>query len=186
MTTSLAQRAASMPPEERAAWLGSMSAEAADALLRDWRFWARPAQIAPDGDWTAWLILAGRGFGKTRAGAEWVLDRIAAGSSRVALVARTAADCRDVMIEGESGLIACAERRGYQATYEPSKRRVVITVDGHTAVCTTYSAEEPDQLRGPQHDTAATDSARYKMCGNGISAPVAQWLGENIVGAVAE
>jgi predicted phage terminase large subunit-like protein len=157
MAASLAQRAATLPTQERDAWLTSLTPAAATALLRDWRFWARPTQLAPDGAWLTWLILAGRGFGKTRAGAEWVLDRVADGATRVALVGRTAADVRDVMIEGESGLVACAERRGFSASYEPSKRRVVITVDGRVATCTTYSAEEPDQLRGPQHDTAWAD-----------------------------
>jgi predicted phage terminase large subunit-like protein len=157
MPTSLAQRAAALPADERDAWLRSLTPAAATQLLADWEFWARPNQLAPDGAWLTWLILAGRGFGKTRAGAEWVLDRISAGAGRVALIGRTAADVRDVMVEGESGLVACAERRGYRAAYEPSKRRVVVTVAGRTAVCTTYSAEEPDQTRGPQHDTAWAD-----------------------------
>jgi phage terminase large subunit-like protein len=106
--------------------------------------------------------MAGRGFGKTRAGAEWVLDRISSHDAgdihRVALVARTAADARDTMVEGESGLVACAERRGWKAVYEPSKRRVVVTTpNGRRGMCTTYSAEEPDQLRGPQQHTAWAD-----------------------------
>lgn len=153
--SSLAERAASLSPDERTEWLASMTDAEAAALASDWRFWARPNQLAPDGTWTVWLILAGRGFGKTRAGAEWCLDRIAEGSKRGALVARTAADVRDVMVEGESGLIACAERRGMVAIYEPSKRRVVFPDLG--ASLTAFSAEEPDQLRGPQNEFAWCD-----------------------------
>jgi predicted phage terminase large subunit-like protein len=154
----LAQRAASLTPSERAAWLSTLTEDEARSLLGDWRFWARPEQVAPPGDWLVWLILAGRGWGKTRSGAEFILDAVMAGHRRGALVARTAADARDVMVEGESGLIACAERRGLSATYEPSKRRVVIRLaDGSNATLTTYSAEEPDQLRGPQHDIAWAD-----------------------------
>ena len=162
MSASLAQRAAALPVAEREAWISTLTAEQTALLLADWGFWARPPQLAPAGDWAIWLILAGRGFGKTRAGAEWVLDRVGGhndpGPHRVALVARTAADARDVMVQGESGLVACAERRGWSATYEPSKRRVVIvTPTGTTGICTTYSAEEPDQLRGPQQHSAWCD-----------------------------
>jgi len=159
---ALAQRAAALPPDELANWVAALKPAEAAALLADWGFWARPAQLPPDGEWAAWLIMAGRGFGKTRAGAEWVLDRIVSHDGpdvhRVALVARTAADARDTMVEGESGLVACAERRGWKAVYEPSKRRVMITTpDGRRGMCTTYSAEEPDQLRGPQQHTAWAD-----------------------------
>jgi phage terminase large subunit-like protein len=159
---SPAQRLAALPPEQRRDTLARLGDSKLRGLAADWRFWARPSQLAPLGAWLVWLILAGRGWGKTRCGAEWVLDRIAAhttpGPHRVALVGRTAADVRDTMIEGESGLVACAERRGWHAEYEPSKRRVTITTpDGHTGLCTAYSAEEPDQLRGPQHHSAWCD-----------------------------
>ena len=81
----------------------------ADALENSWRSKALPHQIEPEGDWwTIWALIAGRGAGKTRAGAEWVLEQIAAGRKRLALIAPTAADARDVMVEGESGILACA------------------------------------------------------------------------------
>jgi phage terminase large subunit-like protein len=170
MAASLAMKAAAMPTADRVEWLAGLSPGEADGLMRDWRFWARPEQLGPDGQWLCWLILAGRGFGKTRAGAEWVLDRLVAGDRRGALVARTSADCRDVMVEGESGLIACAERRGLAAVYEPSKRRVTFPVLG--ASLTMFSAEEPDQLRGPQHELAWGDEvaawpAKTDAMGNG-------------------
>ena len=91
----------------------------------DWYFErARDSQIPPLGDWRTWLLLAGRGFGKTRTGAEFVRSRVEAGlARRVALVAPTAADVRQVMVEGESGILAvCSERS--QPLYEPSKHRL--------------------------------------------------------------
>lgn len=126
--------------------------------LRDadpWRKTARPNQLAPDGQWRTWFIQAGRGFGKTRTAAEWTRQQITDhGKRRIALVGATAADVRDVMIEGESGLLACCERYGIHATYQPSRRRVVFP---NGAKAFAYSAEEPDRLRGPQHDSAWGD-----------------------------
>ncbi|WP_221939390.1 terminase large subunit domain-containing protein [Streptomyces sp. 130] len=108
---------------------------------------ARPEQLAPDGDWDTWLLLAGRGFGKSRTGAEWVLEQaLAMPGSRGALVAPTASDCRDIMVEGESGIMACALPG--LAQYEPSKRRITLA---NGSILTCYSADEPDRLRGPQH-----------------------------------
>ncbi len=118
-----------------------------------WRMWARPAQLAPPGDWRYWLILAGRGFGKTRAGAEWVRDQVAQGRRRIALIGPTAADVRDVMIEGQSGLINISHP-DERPSFQPSKRRL-IWPNGAKAFC--YSAEEPQRLRGPQHDAAWAD-----------------------------
>lgn len=101
-----------------------------------------------------WLVLAGRGFGKTRIGAEWVKDRVQRGKAgRVALVAETAADARDVMVEGESGLLSIFPK-GFRPKYEPSKRRLTWP---NGAIATTYSADDPEQLRGPQHDGAWAD-----------------------------
>lgn len=138
----------------------SISPEQAEALLHDWRFWARPNQLEPAGDWDGWLILAGRGFGKTRTGAEWVRDNVCGSTplsggkyGRIALVAETAADARDVMVEGESGLLA-THPKDQRPIYEPSKRRVTWP---NGAVATLFNATEPDQLRGPQHDLAWLD-----------------------------
>lgn len=103
-----------------------------------------------------WLILAGRGFGKTRTGAEWIRERVNSGQAkRIALVGRTAADVRDVMVTGQSGILNCypEDRR---PLYEPSKRRITFH-NGAVAIC--YSSEKPDQLRGPQHDTVWADEA---------------------------
>lgn len=102
--------------------------------------------------------MAGRGFGKTRCGAEWVHEQIRQGRERIALVGETKADVRDVMVEGESGILATAGRN--RPLYEPSKRRLTWP-NGAIGVC--YSGDEPDQLRGPQHDAAWLDElAKYR------------------------
>lgn len=127
---------------------------ARERLLRRWSVWGRPEQQPPSGDWRVWLVLAGRGWGKTRTGAEWVRSIATTGRARrIALVARTAADVRDVMIEGESGLLKI-HRADERPVWEPSRRRLTWP---NGAIATTYSADEPDQLRGPQHDSALCD-----------------------------
>ncbi len=123
-------------------------------ILYEWRLWQRPKQAAPEGNWRVWLVLAGRGFGKTRTGAEFVREQVDAGHSHhIALVGPTAADVRDTMIEGESGLLAVFPP-GERPKYEPSKRRITFR---NGAVATAYSADEPDRLRGPNHDLAWAD-----------------------------
>jgi phage terminase large subunit-like protein len=150
---SLAEMLA-LDPTLRAEFFAGLSHDEARALQWNWRgFWARPKQLAPVGAWTVWLILAGRGFGKTKTGAEWVVERVEQGARRIALVAETAADARDVMVEGESGVLACSPPWN-RARYEPSKRRVTWA---NGAVATTFSADAPDQIRGPEHDTAWAD-----------------------------
>jgi phage terminase large subunit-like protein len=144
---------ASLPPSEQAAILDGYTDAELEQLAFDWRFWARDAQKPPEGDWLTWLILAGRGFGKTRTGAEWVREQIDAGYSRIALVAPTAADARDTMVEGESGILATSPKWN-RPLYEPSKRRLTWP---NGAMATLFSAEEPERLRGPQHDAAWCD-----------------------------
>lgn len=108
---------------------------------------SRAEQRPPaDPDWDYWNLFAGRGFGKTRTGAEWVI-RQARTFERGALVGPTAADVRDIMVEGESGILACA-RPTFRPEYQPSKRRLLYP-NGAVQAC--YSADEPDRLRGPQH-----------------------------------
>ena len=149
MTGSLAERLAALPGEQLQEAIETLTDDEAAALLYDWKFWARPSQLPPPGDWRVWLILAGRGFGKTRTGAETTIDRVRRSvSKRVGLIAPTAADARDVMVEGESGILACSPP-DFRPLYEPSKRRLTWP---NGAVATLFSAEEPDRLRGPQHD----------------------------------
>ena len=155
-TLSPLQRLARLPRPVQESILRQTCRTQADleALKTDWRIVGRPNQQAPDGAWRTWLLLAGRGFGKTRTGAEWVRAQVVAGRSRIALVAPTAADARDVVVEGESGLLAVCRRAGQEPLYEPSKRRITWPSG---AMATTYSADEPDRLRGPQHDAAWCD-----------------------------
>lgn len=134
----------------------TLATKLADVLADGgWHAKARLEQLPPAGDWWAgWLILAGRGFGKTRSGAEWVRENVELGTARnIALVAPTAADARDTMVEGVSGLLAVSSP-WCLPSYEPSKRRVTWP-SGATA--TTYSSEEADRLRGPQFDLAWAD-----------------------------
>jgi phage terminase large subunit-like protein len=132
----------------------ALSPAEARALLYDWPFWARPAQLPPQGNWRVWLLLAGRGFGKTRTGAELIRARVAARTARrLALVAPTAADARNVMVEGESGILAVSPPWD-RPRYEPSKRRLTWS---NGAIATVYSADEPERLRGPQHDATWCD-----------------------------
>lgn len=150
---SLLESLRSLPPKALQETIESLSEPEAAALLYDWELWARPEQLEPPGDWDTWLIMAGRGAGKTRSGAEWVRQQVAAGKRRIALVARTAADARDVIVEGESGILSVCPPWD-RPEYEPSKRRLTWA---NGAIATTYSAEEPDTLRGPQHDAAWAD-----------------------------
>jgi phage terminase large subunit-like protein len=145
---------ASLPSATRIRLLNSLPRRVLYTLDHDWPLKGRDTQQPPEGDWRVWLLLAGRGFGKTRTGAEFVRRQVSAHRARhIALVAPTAADARDVMIEGESGLLAVATRK-QRPIYEPSKRRLTWP---NGAIATTYSADEPERLRGPQHDFAWCD-----------------------------
>lgn len=126
--------------------LASMTEAQKTAILTDWGFWARKNQMLPPGAWVLWAILAGRGFGKTRTGAETVRKWVEQGYRRIHLVGATAADARDVMVQGESGLLSVFPSH-QRPLYEPSKRLITF----HTgAVAITFSADEPERLRGPQ------------------------------------
>ncbi|MGB3472162.1 MAG: terminase family protein [Erythrobacter sp.] len=119
-----------------------------------WGMAARPSQLAPEGDWRVWLIMAGRGFGKTRAGAEWVrLTAEAHPEARIALVSSSLAETRSVMIEGESGIIACSPPNN-RPIFEPSLQRLRFP---NGAQAQMFSAAEPESLRGPQHSHAWCD-----------------------------
>ncbi len=138
-----------MPEAKRKAFLASLSDAEAHSILWDWRRYnARPNQVQPAGKWIHWLLLAGRGFGKTKTGAEtvreWAKEKLPA---PIHLVAPTNADIRKVMIEGPSGLLSCYpdEERPY---YEPSKGHLLTWKNGNQAYA--FSAEQPDRLRGPQ------------------------------------
>lgn len=133
--------------------LASLTDEVKAHLFRQWSFWARPDQLAPEGDWTTWLILAGRGWGKTRTGAEWVKQQVDAGARRIALVAETQKDLEGVMIEGDSGLLSL-----FPENERPQYRKKPVRLTFSTgAIAEGFNATEPDQLRGPQFDAAWCD-----------------------------
>ena len=149
------------PKDKVAPLIASLTPEALEtlserqkAMLRyAWDLFARESQRPPAGDWITWLYMAGRGAGKTRTASEWIRQRVYDGAQRIALLGRTPADVRDVMIEGDSGLLNVFPPHE-RPKHEPSIRRIVF----HTgAVGHVYSSEQPDHLRGPQHDTAWCD-----------------------------
>ena len=154
MAKSLMEQISLLPPEEQARALAGMDP---DVLLWDWSVWGRPEQQAPEGDdWAIWAYIAGRGAGKTRTAAEWVREQArytTEGQRRFALVARTAADVRDVIVEGESGIMNVTPP-SERPLYEPSKRRLTWP-NGNVATC--FTADEPDSLRGPQFTHAWGD-----------------------------
>ncbi|HLX97378.1 MAG TPA: terminase family protein, partial [Roseiarcus sp.] len=115
-------------------------------LFHDWTFWSRPDQATPPGDWIIWLILAGRGAGKTRAGAEAV-RAWAQTYPIVNLIGPTLADAREIMVKGESGILACC-RRDERPRFLAADLRLEWP---NGAVSALFSAEEPDRLRGKQH-----------------------------------
>ena len=120
----------------------------------NWSRKARYNQIAPPGDWLTWLVLAGRGFGKTRVGSEWVREEICANRAhRIALIAETQKDLEEVMVFGESGILSV-----FPPHQVPKITRKPVRIEFHTgAVAYGYNATEPDQLRGPQFDCAWCD-----------------------------
>ena len=138
----------------RSEFIKGLKPDEVETLMRLWCFSARQDQLDPGGDWRTWLIQAGRGWGKTRTGAEWVIERaLETPGCRIALVGRASSDVRDVMIEGVSGILACAHDIE-RPEYEPSKRRLTWP-NGSTA--TTFTSERSDQLRGPQFHYAWCD-----------------------------
>jgi phage terminase large subunit-like protein len=151
---------ASATPEVVAEFLGGLSDNALLALPWMFEFWALPHQLAPEGAWKSWVIMGGRGAGKTRAGAEWVRAQVEGAqpldpgrAQRVALVGETVDQVRDVMVFGDSGILACSppDRR---PKWESGRERLVWA---NGAVANVYSAHNPEKLRGPQFDAAWVD-----------------------------
>lgn len=154
MTLSLIESLASLPESERTPLLQSLTERQAEELLWDWRAWARPNQIQPEGDWLTWLVLAGRGFGKTRCGAEFIREEVTSGrAKRIALVAETQKDLEEVMVFGDSGIMSVFPPR-----QKPVATKRPVRIEFHNgAIALGYNATEPDQLRGPQFDCAWCD-----------------------------
>lgn len=157
---SLAERVAVLPLEARDEFWRDWKDEEVAALDFNWEFWARPKQLAPEGDWLTWVLRAGRGFGKSRSGALWAHRRAIEQPGRwCAMVGKTPADVRDYMVEGPGGILRNTPPRD-RPDYEPSKRRLTWPNDSWATI---YSSEEADQLRGFSGDTAWLDEfAKYK------------------------
>lgn len=153
-----------LPTADLRKHLSSLTRSELETLLHDWSFLARPEQRPPEmmetinEPWQNWLYLAGRGAGKTRSGAEWVRDKVKSGSKLGALIAPTNSDIRKVMIEGSSGILSCGFEGDVDTngdamgvpTYHPSLGNLLTWKNG--ARVNAFSAEEPDRLRGPQHE----------------------------------
>jgi len=159
-TRSPAEFLACAPPEMMTEFLDSLTDATLAALPWLFEFWAAPHQLPPDGPWRSWVCLGGRGAGKTRAGAEWVRAQVegarphdAGRARRVALVAETYDQARDVMVFGDSGILACSPPDRLPQ-WEATKRRLVWP-NGAIAQC--FSASDPEALRGPQFDAAWCD-----------------------------
>ncbi len=157
---------ASVTPAEVETFLEGLSDNAKLALPWLFEFWAMEHQLAPSGDWRTWVILGGRGAGKTRAGAEWVRARVegarprdAGVARRVALVGETIEQVREVMVFGDSGILACSPQ-DRRPKWEATRKRLVWP---NGAVAQVFSASEPESLRGPQFDAAWVDElAKWK------------------------
>ncbi len=151
---SAAARMAALPEGTRREVLGSLPPDALEALTFAWPFWARPDQLAPDGAWRTWLLLGGRGSGKTRAASEWIRAEVEAGQrTQLAIIGPTADAVRRIQIQGPSGILATASP-WCRPEFEPSTRRLVWP---NGAIGHLFSAEEPDRLRGPNLDGAWCD-----------------------------
>ena len=161
---SFVERVALLPPEERKRFFRGLTEEKLILFLTSWINWARPGQMEPGGDWRIWLMMAGRGYGKTRSGAEWVHHLAEEKDLRLALVGPTADEVRAVMVEGSSGILATA-RAEAPPVWEPS-RGILTWPTGSRAF--VYSGANPESLRGPEHDFAWCDElakwARAEAC----------------------
>jgi phage terminase large subunit-like protein len=162
-----------------AAWVQSLPRHVVERLKADWWWQAHGGQREPAGDWTVWVLMAGRGFGKTRAGAEWIGERArAVRDARIALVGGSRDDVVKVMIEGPSGLIAVA-RQGEEVEWKPSLGTLRFASGAQAFV---YSAEAPESLRGPEHHFAWADElakwgrpSTYGRAGPGAKRADAAW-----------
>lgn len=155
-TQALIARVSEAPPEARRELMRWLLEDPRRAVrLRYlWKLWARPQQRAPVGEWTYWLIVAGRGWGKTRTAAEWIAGEVRSGRRRrLALISKDPRDARDVMVEGPSGLLNVGPLE-WRPRYEPSNLKLIWPNGAEAFI---YSAEDPDKLRGPEHDGAWAD-----------------------------
>ena len=165
-----ADRLRSVPKEQLLEAISTLSPYQQKEILHDWSIWARDNQIPPKTSWNTFLALAGRGYGKTRAAAEWVREKVKEGHKRIAYVCATNSDVEKVFVKGESGILNCCwegdkTHRGVKIgipIWSPTKRTITWYENGdpskkEIAQVQAFSAEEPDRLRGPQFSCAACD-----------------------------
>ena len=150
-----------MTTTEREKLIKTLTADEVDVLAHDWAIWARDGQWPPSGAWRVWLLMAGRGYGKTRAGAEWIRMMAADRAGiKIALVGETMDDVRNVMVEGNSGIMTITP--DYERPRYLPSRRLLQWPNGTTGFC--FSAHDPEQLRGPEHHLAWCDEvAKWKQ-----------------------
>ena len=140
--------------EGLAAWVEALPDKVFERLKSDWWWQAHGGQKAPKGDWTVWLLMAGRGFGKTRAGAEWIFRLANVKPVSIALVGATIADARSIMVEGVSGLLSIGRRYRKRLRWEPSLGRLTWPNGSEAKL---FSGDSADGLRGPEHEFAWAD-----------------------------
>ncbi len=161
-TRLTAQTLRELPDSQVKELLSTLGPKKTEELQHTWSFWARDEQLEPEGDWNTWFVNAGRGFGKTRAGVEWVRDLVKKGHKRIAAVAATNSDIERVMVKGESGFLnTCwkgdkTNRGGKMGYPEWSPTKRTLTWENGATV-QFFSAEEPERLRGPQFEAAWCD-----------------------------
>jgi phage terminase large subunit-like protein len=165
-TLSKAEQFAAMSPDDRRELLANLKLDDTDVLEYSWPFWGRPSQLEPEGSWHTWLVLAGRGAGKTRLGAEFIRSQMCGATPlepglcrHAALVGETAADVRKVMVgsglaESEGAGILQVHPPAFRPVYNPSTKRLTWP---NGAIASLYNATQPEELRGPQHSVAWCD-----------------------------
>ncbi len=152
---SLAHRLAALPSEARAEVLGGLSVFEHVRLLDAWRFWARPAQIEPEGDWLIWLLMAGRGWGKSLTAAQWIKEQIENGAKSIGLCGMTLNDVwKDMVygVPGAPGLVRLFDYLPYNLRPIVRRNSREITFPHTGTIVRIYTAEEPDKIRGPNND----------------------------------
>ena len=157
-----AEKLRNLPKDQVKKAFQGLNQNQVEELRHSWSFWARDSQLEPEGDWNTWFINAGRGFGKTRTGVEWVREQVKQGKKRIAAVAATNSDIERVMVKGESGFLSVCwkgdrthkgKKMGFPE-WSPTKRTLTWE---NGATVQFFSAEEPERLRGPQFEIAWCD-----------------------------
>ena len=135
-----------MPEQERTKLLNSLTDKEAEELLYDWKVWARPKQLPPPGDWLTWMLLTGRGWGKTKAAAEWIIEQARKGAKHIALIGQTVPDVRDTMIKLGPSSILKISHPSFMPEYTPSVRTLAWP---NGTLATTYSGDKQTRFVGP-------------------------------------